>query len=74
MTDQQLIGIWCCLFECAGEEKGSSLPLTLINFEQGSTVDLTTFSLVMASVRIQIKEIGYAQSINHNHQSKGTIS
>jgi hypothetical protein len=25
-------------------------------------------------VRIQIKEIRYAQSINHNHQSKGTIS
>ena len=25
-------------------KKGSSLPLTLINFEQGSTVDLTPFS------------------------------
>jgi len=25
------------------KKKGSSLPLTLINFEQGSTVDLTTF-------------------------------
>ncbi len=24
-------------------KKGSSLPLTLINFEQGSTVDLTPF-------------------------------
>jgi len=25
------------------KKKGSSLPLTLINFEQGSTVDLTPF-------------------------------
>jgi hypothetical protein len=26
-----------------GVEKGSNLPLTLINFKQGSTVDLTLF-------------------------------
>jgi len=30
-------------YDFSKEKKGSSLPLTLINFEQGSTVDLTTF-------------------------------
>ena len=42
-------------------EKGSSLPLTLINFEQGSTVDLTTFFGVNTCLSIRGRRVTAGQ-------------